>query len=137
MSEMSVYFIIGDEAEGKEDARGTVENWLDEYMEREFFDEYEISRTDVKRIFEVIPGYFENALRECEERAACYRKEIDECSKKEDEFNQYMAGYAHVRLGNILKKSFCEDMPYWNLKTSSWDLPENQDDWAVKVTLYY
>ena len=133
MSEISVYFIT--EAEDKEDARDNVESWIEGCMGREFFEGYEVSRTDVKRVFEVMPEYFENALRECEERAARYRKDIEEYSKKDDQFNQYMAGYAHVRLGNILMGSFCEDMPYWNLIADSWDLPEDENAWAVMVTL--
>ena len=134
MSETSVYFIT--EAEDKEEARDNVERWLEDYMGKEFFEGYEISRTDVKRVFELVPGYFENALRECEERAACYRKDIEEHNKKDDSVNQYMAGYAHVHLGHILMESFCEDMPFWNLITNSWDLPEDENDWAVMVTLY-
>ena len=129
-----MYFII--EGEDKEDARNNVESWLEEYMEREFFEGYEVSRTDAKRVFELAPGYFENALREREEYAVRYRKEIKEHSKKDDSFNRYMAGYAHVRLGHILMRSFCEDMPFWNLITDGWDLPEDKNDWAVKVTLH-
>jgi len=54
----SMYFIIEGEGEDTEDARGIVEGWLEDYLGREFYEEYEISRTDVKRIFEFEPGYF-------------------------------------------------------------------------------
>ena len=132
MSGTSVYFII-DEAEGKKDARDAVESWLEEYSGREFFEWYDVSNTDVKRIFEFEHGYFENALRECEGRAEGCRNEIEEYRKEGDRFGE---GYAYVRLGNILMKSFCEDMPYWNLTTGSWDLPLDKDEWAVMVTLH-
>jgi hypothetical protein len=129
MSGISVYFII--EGEDTEDARDMVENWLEEYMGREFYERYDISRTDVKRIFEFEPGYFENLLRESEERAEHYRKEIEEYCTQNDQWGE---GSAHVNLGNIMMRSFCEDMPYWNLKTGNWNLPD-KDDWAVMVTL--
>ena len=128
----SMYFIIEGEGEDTEDARGIVEGWLEDYLGREFYEEYEISRTDVKRIFEFEPGYFENLIRGCEERAAECRKEIDEYRKEGDKWSE---GNAYVRLGNMLMKSFCNDMPFWNLATDSWDLPQDQNGWAVMVTL--
>ena len=130
MSGMSVYFII--EAEDKEKALYDVENWLEKYMDREFYGRYKIS-PDVKRIFEFEPGYFESLLRECEGRTEGCRKEIEKYRTQNDPWNE---GCAHKSLGNILMRSFSEEMPYWNLATNSWDLPKNEGDWAVMVTLY-
>ena len=89
--------------------------------------------TDVKRISEFEPEYFERLLHECEGRAEDYRKEIEKYHTENDPWNE---GCAHKSLGNILMELFSEEMPYWNLVTDSWDLPQDKDDWAVMVTLY-
>jgi len=131
MSGMSVYFII--EAGDKEEALYDVGNWLEEHMDREFYERYKISPTDVKQVSEFEPGYFESLLRECEGRAEGCRKEIEKHRTQNDPWNE---GCAHKSLSDILMRSFSEEMPYWNLVTNSWDLPKNEDDWAVMVTLY-
>ena len=136
MARTSVYFITGDESEDRDEARASVDFWLEDYLGREFYEGFEISYEDVKCIFEFEVGYFENALRESEERVADYQKEIVEYGNKDDQHSRYKAGAAHVRLGHILMKSFCEDMPYWNLRGYSWDLPGDKNDWAVMITLY-
>jgi hypothetical protein len=130
MSGKSVYFIT--KAEDGEEASYDVDCWLDEHSGIEFYGRYKISLIDVKRVDEFDPGYFENALRECDKREANCREEIEKCKNEKDKIGE---GYAHKRLGDIMMKSFCDDMPYWNLITDSWDLPE-KDNWAVMVTLY-
>ena len=133
MSEMNVYFII--EAEDKKEAVYEIENWLEDYMDRcSFYRWYKISDAGVKRISKFKPGYFESLLRKCEKSAEGYRDEINKYRTQNDPWNE---GCAHKSLSNILMRAFNKNMPYWNLTTDSWDLPLNQNDWAVLVTLYY
>jgi hypothetical protein len=127
MARRYIYFIT--EGEDKEEARDNVAHWLSDYLGREFYEGYEVSDTDIKRVHEVEPGFFEKALYDREKLAVYYRSKIEYYAEKQDRF---MTGRNHVCLGHILMGSFCEDMPFWNLLKEDWTLPE-PDNWAVMV----
>jgi hypothetical protein len=127
----NVYFVT--KAEDREDAIAAVESWLEDFAEREFYDSFEVDETDVKRVWELPETYFSEALQKVDVELEYYKKSLAEY---EAMGNKHQAGWCHVRIGQIFMETFCQDMPFWNMDSCGWELPD-KDDWAVMVSLHY
>jgi hypothetical protein len=126
-------------AEDKEDARDSVESWLDEYLGREFYDGYRIGET-VHRS-EIHHSYFDKEWTRVEDMLDRQREEAEKYRRGKDRQGE---GQAHHIAANILLERLCPEMPWFNRDTWDWSLPDKdgelegeQDNWwAIEVTFH-
>jgi len=133
-------------AESAEDAKSTVEDWIEEHFEREFYDYGGLEKGEEVVLLSEIRERLE--AEKAEEVNRLIPEIENEIQKWKESGNRSMEGYSYVRYGNVLQESFCPDMPFFNINDWDWSLPEfvpkdcgdpeSQYDWyAVKVDLHF
>jgi len=121
MNKTYLFFIAED---SKEDAIASVESWLDEYLSREFYYRFSVTG-NVYDMSYLTKTFVENSLRLVESRLDIQRIREEEARVKGD---REAEGIAACVVGDILCERLCEDMPWYNLDTMDWSVPDGVDN---------
>jgi hypothetical protein len=121
-------------AENDEDAKSNVRSWLDDYAGREFYDYAGLDEPETALLVKDIPATeLEEAREETERLLPVIKNDIDLWEK---EGNHSMEGYCHCRYGRILGEYLCSEMPYYNMDTGDWSIPDKVPDEAKGMNWY-
>jgi hypothetical protein len=129
-------------AEDADDAASTVEFWIEDHFEKEFFDWGKLEEPKKVVPLSEIKAELENGL---EEWIAKRLAEVEaDIAKHKASGDRMMEGYCHIRYGHILSEDCCQDMPHFNITDWCWglsqEIPEGHEgkDWyAVRVDLHF
>jgi hypothetical protein len=136
MFHISVYVFTV--ARDEDDAARRVENRLEDFCGREFFDGFEVRKDSVVSVWSLVPEYVTARLKALDVLLRRRRKEAAGLAESGDKFQE---GHALNRVGDILCEQMCEDMPWFNMEDWNWEIPGPVDisknpgeDWYAVMT---
>jgi hypothetical protein len=99
-------------AKNKQEAMEEVESGLEEWLEREFYNHFDIVEAETKLVSGIPDGFIKERLACVEDLLRCKREEAE---AERGAGNREGEGHALLAAGNILCEFFCEEMTWFNI----------------------